>query len=207
MSPIASIYYLREINRQPRNDNSVRTGKKKGVDRVTARATRQDRQHRFSFTHTSVPLAELCHQLYALTVAVRRGTHYVTKMWTDVIYCNGTQGEKEVRGGGNCLFAFKSSSGSKTYKTHGWFTAEYFQKKAFSFLLFRKVSKFKILKTILQHAGLIWGFHNPPNRCACVVVFNVRMWSFCMRIHTGSSVYSLIQRTFARQIHFTSVPS
>jgi len=41
------------------------------------------------------------------------------EMWTDVIYCNGTQGEKEVRGGKNCLFAFKSSSGSKTYKTHG----------------------------------------------------------------------------------------
>ena len=108
-----------EINRQPRNDNSVRTGEKKGVDRVTARAMRQDRQHRFSFTHTSVPLAELCHQLYALTVAVRKGTHYVTKTWTDVIYCNGTQGEKEVRGNGFCSFnrATESANRKRTKRT------------------------------------------------------------------------------------------
>ena len=53
---------------------------------------------------------------------------------------------------------------------------------------FRIVSNFSSLKsmTLLVHAGLFWCFHrNPPNSDVDYRIFDVRMWSFCMRMHTG----------------------
>ena len=53
--------------------------------------------------------------------------------------------------------------------------------------IFCIVSNFNILKTVtlLVHAGLFWCFHSPPNSDMDYRIFNMCMWSFCMRIHTG----------------------
>ena len=37
----------------------------------------------------------------------------------------------------------------------------------------------------LVHAGLFCCIHSPPNSDMDYRIFNVRMWSFCTRIHTG----------------------
>ena len=36
-----------------------------------------------------------------------------------------------------------------------------------------------------MHAGLFCWFHNPPIPNRDYRIFNMRMWSFCMRVHTG----------------------
>ena len=46
-------------------------------------------------------------------------------------------------------------------------------------------STFRRLSTLVVHDGLFWCLHNPPNSYLDYRIFNVRMWSFCMRIHTG----------------------
>ena len=49
------------------------------------------------------------------------------------------------------------------------------------------VANFSILKTVTLsvHAGLFGCCPNPPNSDMDYRIFNVRMWSSCIRIHTG----------------------
>ena len=65
----------------------------------------------------------------------------------------------------------------------------------FFLFIFPIVSNFNMMKTLTLsvHAGLFWCFHSPPHSDVDYRIFNVRMWSCCMRIH---SVYSLIWRAF-----------
>ena len=76
------------------------------------------------------------------------------------------------------------------------------------------VSNFNIVKTLDTYrtqAGLFWCFHNfrhkPSNsdvwtttvqllQDLFLVNFNVRMWSFCLRIHGATSIYNLLRMTF-----------
>jgi len=57
-----------------------------------------------------------------------------------------------------------------------------------------------MMKTLilLVHDGLFWCFHSPPNSDMGYKIFNVRIRSFCMRIHKRDLVYRLIRRTFCR---------
>ena len=41
-------------------------------------------------------------------------------------------------------------------------------------------------------------FHSPPNSDMGYKIFNVRIRSFCMRLHKRDLVYRLIRRTFCR---------
>ena len=66
----------------------------------------------------------------------------------------------------------------------------------FFYFLFRIVLAVWRL-TFLVQAGLIRVFYNPPNSDMDCRSCNVRMWSFCMRIHTGDlGLYGLIRRTW-----------
>ena len=53
------------------------------------------------------------------------------------------------------------------------------------------------LLTLSVYAGLFWCFHNPLNSDKDYRIFNVCMWSCCMRMHTRgtTSVYSLNWRS------------
>ena len=65
---------------------------------------------------------------------------------------------------------------------------------------FLGAKNFNIVKTVtlLVHAGLFWCFHNLPNSDMDYGIFNMRrpvIFLHCLYT-TGTSVYSLIRRTF-----------
>ena len=51
-------------------------------------------------------------------------------------------------------------------------------------LTFDKTFFFWKLMTLLVRTGVFWCFHNPPNSDMDYRIFNMQMWSFCLRIHT-----------------------
>ena len=51
--------------------------------------------------------------------------------------------------------------------------------------LFSTLAQTHCASHVWVHAGLFECFHNPPNLDVDYRIVNVRMWSFCMRMHTG----------------------
>ena len=70
----------------------------------------------------------------------------------------------------------------------------------FFFFFFLIVSIFNMTKTLalLVHPGLFWCFHSPLNCDTDYRIFNVCMWSFCMRIHTGDHSLSSHSKDFCK---------
>ena len=71
---------------------------------------------------------------------------------------------------------------------------------------FRIVSNFNTLKilTFFVHAGLFWSFHNQPKCNIDYRIFNVPMWSFRMRKHTGEPRFIVSSRRLVECRQFDS---
>ena len=64
----------------------------------------------------------------------------------------------------------------------------------FYFLVNKKHTPFS-LNALKTDTAQIWYFHNPLNSDMDHMIFNLCMWSFCIHVHKGTCIYSLIWRT------------